>query len=571
MARLQGFHRAGSVALILAVASALASVAQNFETRSSTPGEASPFSVAVGDFNGDGNLDFADATNSLQIFLGRGDGTFRSPINYLIGTEAISVTAADLNGDGKLDLAVADLSGLFVLIGNGDGTFQSPVAYTTSCIPTFVAAADFNNDRKLDLLVTYSNCPYVSVFLGNGDGSFQKTPINTSPSYSPGPPGIGDFNGDGKLDIAVPEQFGTVSQVEIMLGSGDGSFSTGSAYAVGSVPVSVTVADFRSNGKLDLAVATLYGGTDVLLGNGDGSFQSVAGIPTSDSGWVIAADFNGDGKPDLAVTSENLTPGVTVALGNGDGTFRPPTFYSVGTNDPFVAAGDFNGDRKTDLLVPDYRFGKVILLLNTGVVSFSPTTQLQFLPQLAGTSSPAQTVTLTNTGKTALSVSSVSAHGPFKESNTCGSSVAAGANCTISVVFKPKAQGGMPGDVSISDSASSKPQVIALTGAGTVVGFSPGALNFAPQKTGTTSPPQNVTVTNHGATAVSISLIYTSGADAAAFSETNACPSSLNAGATCAVAVTFSPKKTGSRSAHLVVRDSGGGGQQEIVLTGTGG
>jgi hypothetical protein len=565
-----------AVGLVLIWAAGLGAAAQgqSFETRSSTPTTASPLSVAVGDFNRDGKLDFAVAASDLQVFLGNGDGTSQPPHDYLVGTGALFVTAADVNGDGKLDLAVADLNGLFVMLGNGDGTFQSPVAYTTACTPIFVGTGDFNGDHKLDLLVTYSSatCGYVSIFLGNGDGTFQPTPINTSPSYNPAAIGIGDFNADGKLDLAVAEQFGTISQIEILLGNGNGTFSPGTVYSVGAEPDSVAVADFRGNGKLDLAVATLFAGTDILLGNGDGTFQSAGGSATTSSVWVAAADFNGDGKPDLAVAQFGNPgmPDIAVIFNNGDGTFQPPVFYLAGLNPRFVAAGDFNGDHKTDIIIPDWDLDDTIILLNTGVVSFSPTTQLQFLPQLDGTSSPAQTVTLTNTGKTALSITSISAHGPFHESNTCGSSVAAGANCTISVVFKPKVMGGVVGDVSVSDSASSKPQVIALTGAGTVVGFSPNTLSFPPQKVGTTSAPQTVTMTNHGTTALSINLIYTSGADAAAFSETNTCPSSLNAGATCAIAVTFSPKKTGSRSAHLVVRDNGGGYQQEIVLTGTG-
>jgi len=142
---------------LLTIAMAATAAAQ-FETRSTAHAQSHSASVAVGDFNGDGNLDFADANSSLQVFLGNGDGTFRPHGNYLDNTGVIFVVAADFNNDHKLDLAVADLNGLFVLIGNGDGTFQAPVAYATACIPLSVGTGDFNGDHNLDLLVTYSGC-----------------------------------------------------------------------------------------------------------------------------------------------------------------------------------------------------------------------------------------------------------------------------------------------------------------------------------------------------------------------------------------------------------------------------
>jgi FG-GAP-like repeat/Protein of unknown function (DUF1573) len=558
--------------VILCVAGVSAVALAQFETRTSVPAAPSSESIAVGDFNRDGKLDVAVADNSLQVFLGNGDGTFQPAANYLSGTGAIFVATADFNQDGKLDLAVADLNGLFVLIGNGDGTFQTPVAYTTACIPIFVSTGDFNGDHKVDLLVTYSSgsCGYVSIFLGNGDGTFQQTPINTSTLYNPAATGIGDFNGDGKLDLAVAEQFGMISQVEILLGNGNGTFSSSATYKVGASPTSVAVADFRGNGKLDLAVATLPGWTYVLLGNGDGTFASEGRSATADADWVVAADFNGDGKPDLAVASQVFPPQVNVLLGNGDGTFQAPMYYPVGTDDRFVGVGDFNGDHKTDLIVPDYRYGNVMLLLNTGVVSFSPTKPVTYPFQLVGTASATQTVTLTNTGTTALAISSIQTSSPFRQNNTCGKSVAPGAKCDIEITFKPKAPGKAAGTVSISDSASSKPQVIELTGAGTLANISPLKLSFAPQSVGTKSAPQNITLTNASTTAMSVTQIFVDGNAYRDFPETNNCPASLNAGASCTIAVTFDPARKGSRTASVFIDDNGGGSPQVIPLTGTG-
>jgi hypothetical protein len=569
LTRLLRFRRVAALGLTWAVLLGTAALAQ-FETRTSVPGVQLPFGAAVGDFNRDGKLDFAIAGNSLQVFLGNGDGTFQPPASYLVETGPTFVVAADFNGDGKLDLAVADLNGLFILMGNGDGTFQTPVAYTTACIPIFVAIGDFNNDKKLDLLVTYSsgNCPYVSIFLGNGDGTFQTTPVNTTPAYGPAATAFGDFNGDGKLDLAVAEQFGTVSQVEILLGNGSGGFSAGAVYSVGSFPTSLAVGDFRRNGKLDLAVGTLYGGTDVFLGNGDGTFQANGGLATIQADWVLVADFNGDGKPDLAA-SQQQPAGADVALGNGDGTFQPATFYPTGKDAPFLAAGDFNGDHKTDLLVPDYSFGYVTVLLNTGVVSFSPTTAITYPTQLVGTASARKSVTLTNTGATALTIKSLSSSAPFQAHSKCGSSVAAGAKCEINVVFTPQAIGSVTGAITIKDSASSKPQVIELAGTGTIVSFSPTSLTFPPQKVGTKSPPQNVILTNNGATAMAVTQIIVDGTNYQQFFQTNNCPSSLNGGASCTIAVTCAPTKRGKLAAGVAVTDNGGGSPQFVPITGS--
>jgi hypothetical protein len=547
------------------------SASAQFETRATVLNTPFGSSIAVGDFNRDGRPDFAIAGTNLEILIGNGDGTFQSPSNYLMGTGAIFVTSADINHDGKLDLAVADLNGLYILMGNGDGTFLSPVLYATACIPNFVSFEDFNGDHKLDLLVTYSsgNCPYVSVFPGNGDGTFQQTPINTTPSYLPAATAVGDFNGDGKLDIAVAQQFGTLSQVEVMLGNGDGAFSAGSIYQVGSFPTAALAADFRKNGKLDLAIATLYGGTTILLGNGDGTFTFNGNLNTPDAEWVLSADFNGDGKPDLAVTEQIFPSGVNVMLGNGDGTFGPPVLYLAGSDASFVAAADFNGDRKTDLVLPDYPTDAIVLL-NTGVVSFSPNTAINFPFQLVNTSSPPQSVKLTNTGTKALSISSVKATSPFHQSNNCGKAIAAGATCKIQITFAPENTNNFSGTVTISDTASSKPQVIEVTGAGTVVKLVPAKLTFGNQKVGTKSAPQIATVSNTGASALGITQIYIAGNNYLDFSQTNNCPSSLKPGASCTVSVTFAPTKVGTFSAIVGFSDNGGGSPQSIPLSGTG-
>ena len=175
----------------------------------------------------------------------------------------------------------------------------------------------------------------------------------------------------------------------------------------------------------------------------------------------------GDGKTDIAAANALFPPGVTVFHGNGDGTFQPGVFYPAGQEGNYIASGDFNGDHRPDLVEVDHERGVITTLLNTGVVSFSPTTPLNFKKQAVGKTSAPQSVTLTNTGATELKIQSMTASTEFAVTSTCGERVAAGANCTISATFSPTKQGAVQGTISIIDYASIKPQVIELLGTGT--------------------------------------------------------------------------------------------------------
>jgi hypothetical protein len=569
-----------ALALILTVTSLTSGALAQFEIRGNSPVPQPQSSIAVADFNRDGKLDVAaiTITGKLAVLLGRGDGTFRSAVYYEIDSEVESVrsvASADLNGDGSIDLAVADYLGgnIYVLLGNGDGTFKPPAKVPMNgAYPEFVAVGDFNGDHVPDLITVDATgaCPCISTLLGNGNGTFQ-APINTKPSIGPTAIGIGDFNGDGKLDVASVGADVT-SEVAIFLGTGNGTFQTGATYKVVANPQSVAVADFNSDRKLDLAISG-PGGIDIFLGNGDGTFQPPVLYPVAFPGSIQVADFNGDGKADLAVVDGQCKYGactVGVLLGNGDGTFQPVLNYPAGEGVAFVAVGDFNSDHKPDLVVADSLASAVSVLLNTGVVSFSPTTPVTFPFQLVNTTGAAQTVTLKNTGTTALTISGLKTSGQFSTTSTCGSSVAAGASCSLKVTFSPKTQGSKSGTISIKDSASTKPQVIELSGAGTVVELSPPSLTFGSQKVGSKSAPQSVQLTNTGTAAISISQIIDNGTDGGDFLETNNCPSSLNAGANCSITVTFDPRKTGARTAKISISDGGGGSPQRVPLTGTG-
>ncbi|MGB8535616.1 MAG: FG-GAP-like repeat-containing protein [Acidobacteriaceae bacterium] len=299
-----------------------------------------------------------------------------SPIST--GNQPTAGGAADFNGDGIQDLAVfnSDANSITVFLGKGDGTFN-PVAPifgvgTVPCISQFEASncaltvGDFNHDGNADLVATSGFDNTVTVLLGHGDGTFSFA--NGSPitvGNFPQAVKIGDFNADGLQDLAVANA--KDNTISILLGNGDGTFTpaTGSPVAVGSFPFFVAVADFDRNGTADIAVSNDNDNTvTILLGNGDGTFTEASGSPIPNfnynPGPIISADFNGDGKLDLAVS--NFTPfnntlgNVVVLLGNGDGTFAnaPGSPITVGV-DPFaLAAVDFNQDGKTDLAVDNY-------------------------------------------------------------------------------------------------------------------------------------------------------------------------------------------------------------------------
>jgi hypothetical protein len=548
-----------------------------FETRSASAVPTEPQAIAVGDFNGDGKLDMAVVDYSVTILLGNGNGTFRQGATYVVASEADTIVAAHLRNASVLDLVVADRlsQDIYVLLGNGDGTFQAPVPYPTVGYPTSnVAVGDFNRDGKLDVIVctdVIGSARYIEVLPGNGDGTFNSAVLTLAP-YDEAPLAVaaGQFDSDGTLDVAVTEQFGSDDRVAILLGNSDGTFSAIGYYEVGPDPFSVLTSDFNRDKHTDLAVTTNFG-VQVLLGNGDGTFHLPLFYPTViPSEWVVAEDLDGDGAIDLATSSGFQPAGASVLKGNGNGTFQPYVFYPAGEDPAFIVAADFNGDHQPDLVAADFIDDAVITLLNTGVVSFSPTTPISFPLQLINTTSKPQTVNLTNTGSSALTISSMKVSAQFGVTSTCGPSVAAGATCKISATFSPTSKGLKSGTISIKDSASTKPQVIELTGQGTVVELSPASLTFGPQKVGTKSTPQSVTLTNQGTTALSITQISVGGANAKDFPETNNCPSSLNAGANCTITVTFDPSKTGTRKAQVSITDNGGGSPQSVPLSGTG-
>jgi hypothetical protein len=215
---------------------------------------------------------------------------------------------------------------------------------------------------------------------------------------------------------------------------------------------------------------------------------------------------------------------------------------------------------------------KSVSLTQSKTASLSPTSVNFGILALGSTSQP-KVVTLTNNGTAAIGISSISITGKNSSefavsSTTCGSSLGAGANCTISVTFKPSAERSQSATLQVVDGDGT--QTAALSGTGTAVKFSPGGLTFAAQAVGTTSPAQNVTLTNLLSTTLTITSIAIGGTDPGDFAQTNTCGSSVAAGGSCTISVTFTPTADGSRTGNVTVTDNDVTSPQKIVLSGTG-
>jgi hypothetical protein len=297
---------------------------------------------AIADFNGDGKPDLltASPSTSLSVYLGNGDGTFQQ-IMTGVSTPVTAFVVGDLNGDGKPDVLAEQNLAFFTFINNGDGTFSPGIpSGATDAMPPY-QLADFNHDGKLDLLLGRG----LGIQLGNGDGTFQA--VTQLPSgILTGSSVIGDFDGDGNLDIAVTGGTSSSLQLQILFGKGDGTFRAGD---VQTLPPNIGLSDFvaadlNGDGKPELVGST--GSTvQVFANNGSGifsldrSYNASNGLAATPPTNMVVADFNHDGKNDVAAYN-------TMLLGNGDDTLQGND--AVGGTFRFNAMGDFNGDGHQD-------------------------------------------------------------------------------------------------------------------------------------------------------------------------------------------------------------------------------
>jgi hypothetical protein len=333
-------------------------VKSTIKTYSLGSGATGAAGLAAGDLNGDGFLDIVtcnQSTNNISVLLGDGKGDFAPAQLFATGSQPKSIALGDFNRDGKLDVVTANFGSgtISVLFGNGDGTFQAPVNFPAGIQTQSVIVGDLNHDGIPDIAVAAVQSESVYAFLSNGDGTFQPPVIFVFNNGYAGMTQIalGDMNQDGILDVVGIYGYGQGFQVWV--GKGDGSFTLWSnslSYGTIAYPHGLGLGDFNGDGKLDVALGMF---TNNLVGvsenQGDGNFSPAIGSPAPPATILLTvADLNGDGK--LDEMSAGLTANVLdVALGQGDGSFKPSVRYNIGAPATGAVVGNFNQDKRPDI------------------------------------------------------------------------------------------------------------------------------------------------------------------------------------------------------------------------------
>jgi adhesin/invasin len=353
------------------------------QTLTFATGGAQPAGLAIGDFNQDGLLDLvvADAgSNDGSVLLGSassGSWTLVSGPRLETGSAPVAVVAADFNHDGRPDLVVANAGSDSVsyFAGNGKGDFQTRLDTPAGSGSALTSAwgCDLDGDGFQDLLVG-SQTLGVLALLGNGSGSFTVKPAGTTAPANVAMVAAADLDLDGRLDFLAPSTSANV----VYLGYSseprlsDPSFPLAKVGAVGPSPRDLAVADFNGDGKLDLATASGSEATvSVLLGKGNGTVVTKSDVGLgSPARALIAADFNGDGRPDLAVALPDAGAVSVLLWEPAAGGFGPPRDTIAGAGTLALAAADLNRDGRADLVAVNAGSRDVAVLLGRGDGSF---------------------------------------------------------------------------------------------------------------------------------------------------------------------------------------------------------
>ncbi len=435
-------------------------------------------------------------------------------LDYATDVTPQDVAAASFRNNGIIDLVVATANNtVSVLLGSGSGTYPTHVEYSVPGHPANILIGDFNGDGKMDIATVDPYQSEISVLLGNGDGTFQPH-VEAPTGNHPVGFAAADVNGDGILDLVVADY--NDNEVAILIGFGDGTFHLPVNYGTGSGPSGVTIGDFNGDGKLDLAVAN-NGDTTVaiLLGNGDGTFQGPIPFPTAvGANSVTTGDFNGDGKLDLAVGTSNKQ--VSILLGNGDGTFQNHLEYSIGADSVELLTADLNDDGKLDLISANYNDNTVSVLAGAGDGTFKP-----------------ESIYPTNQGPAGLAIADFNNNGKLDIA-------AATANGNVVSV--------------LTDS---------------VISLNPTIISYGTQTSGFASTAKVITLKNNGTTAYTTVVPQFVGAYPTDFTYTTTCGATVAAGKTCTYSIVFTPTASEQANAQMQFIASGGS-MIAIQMLGTG-
>lgn len=351
--------------------------------------------LVVGDFNGDGRADLLIVAGAARLYVGNGNGRFGPPTDLALGTRISDLSVADINRDEALDLVAANVDGVTIRLGAGGASFQAPVSYSNGTINdgssfyTALTVGDYNGDGWADIYnfgligsdtsrtSAHSGDVGLTLLLAAGEGEFR-----ASRNFTPARfeillgAAVGDLDGDGGPDLVAINN----TRVLVLRGNGRGEFAPSVDYGAGTWPRAVQLADFNSDGMLDIIVANEGSSNLTLLtNNGRGQFPLSSQIAAGANSRVLGVgDFNGDNLPDLVIKSQ--TRGLRLLLGNGNSDFtRAADELAAEFQSQFVTIGDFNGDGHLDLIAPhqehtgcDTRVLRFALLIGDGQGGFAP-------------------------------------------------------------------------------------------------------------------------------------------------------------------------------------------------------
>lgn len=341
----------------------------------------SPYGIAAADFNRDGKMDVVvpqQQSASIRVFMGNGDGTLQGGIDYSGAAYGTKIVVADFNNDGAPDIAIdntpQDKFEFGVFMNNGNGTFAAIARTNNFERVSGLATGDLNGDGNMDLLATSSTSNLVRLYLGNGNGTFAAA-VSYATGSQPSQIETGDLNNDGKLDVVLQNNDYYASSTAIYLGNGDGTLQTPTTLSVANQPSTLKLADFNSDGNLDLAEGAANGGLSIRLGNGNGTFANASTYNVYQALFIDVADIDLDGDLDIAVATYNGR-NITVVRNNGNGTFSNSfSAYDAGNNYTYgILAVDLDGGGRPDLLALDIFSSRFIKVMNQVSASATLTT-----------------------------------------------------------------------------------------------------------------------------------------------------------------------------------------------------